>query len=185
MSKQGRLLSAFTSVFAFIVSLAATGSSAVNGQSTLAEIDNAISAGSVTFNMRFRHETVEQNNALADAAASTVLTRLTLQSGTVEGFSALFEVDNVSTFGADHYDSFILDEYRGNHSIIPDPVGTEVNQALLKYDFNSRFNAKLGTQRILHAGQRFVGGVGWRQNEQTLVLDSGMRLESGLSRPRR
>ncbi len=167
MNKQGRMLGALA------ITLASAGSGTVQGQSVFDQISTAISEGSVKFNMRFRHESVEQDNALADAAASTVLTRLTLQSGTVNGFSAVFEVDNVSTFGSDHYDSFVLDEYRGRYSVIPDPVGTEVNQALIKYSFNERFNATLGTQRILHANQRFVGGVGWRQNEQTYDALSG------------
>jgi hypothetical protein len=151
---------AATAILASVISTA-------HGQSLVDQIGEAISGGSVNFNMRFRHESVAQDNALLDADASTVRTRLTLQSAPVSGFSGLFEVDNVSTIGSDHYDSFVMDEYRGNYSIIADPVGTEVNQAYLQYQANDTFRTRLGTQRILHAGQRFVGGVGWRQNEQT------------------
>lgn len=149
------------------LALIGLGLPAAHGQSVFEQLGDAVSEGTVNFSMRFRHETVDQENALSDAAASTVRTRMTLQSAAVAGFSGVFEVDNVSTFGSDSYDSFILDEYRGTHSIIADPVGTEVNQAYLQYAGSEKFKARLGTQRILHAAQRFVGGVGWRQNEQT------------------
>jgi len=149
------------------LALIGLGLPAAHGQSVLDQLSSAVSEGTVNFSMRFRHEAVDQENALSNAAASTVRTRMTLQSAAVEGFSGVFEVDNVSTFGSDSYDSFVLDEYRGTHSIIADPVGTEVNQAYLQYQATENFKARLGTQRILHAAQRFVGGVGWRQNEQT------------------
>ncbi|SDI12255.1 hypothetical protein SAMN05216603_1221, partial [Pseudomonas benzenivorans] len=44
--------------------------------------------------------------------------------------------------------------------------GSEINQALLRYD-HTLGNAVLGRQRINLDNQRFVGGVAWRQNEQT------------------
>jgi hypothetical protein len=149
------------------LALLGMGLPAAHGQSVVEQLGNAVSEGTVNFSMRFRHETVDQDNALADAAASTVLTRMTLQSAPVSGFSGVFEVDNVSTFASDSYDSFVLDEYRGTHSIIADPVGTEVNQAYLQYQASEGFKARLGMQRIVHAAQRFIGGVAWRQNEQT------------------
>ncbi len=37
---------------------------------------------------------------------------------------------------------------------------------MIKYA-NDGFSAIVGRQRVLHNNQRFVGGVGWRQNEQT------------------
>lgn len=126
-----------------------------------------VSEGSAKLSLRYRFEAVDQDNALEDAEASTLKTRLTLTTGTVNGFTALLEADDVSTIGADEYDSFIINEYRGTHSVIADPVGTEINQAWIKYAFNETISTTVGRQRILHAGQRFVGGVGWRQNEQT------------------
>jgi hypothetical protein len=134
-------------------------------------IDNLIQGGTADLSFRYRYETVEQDNALDDAHASTLRTRLTLKSGAVHGFSALLEADNVSTVGPDDYDSLVQDKYRGNHSVVADPVGTEINQAYGQYQFAENAGIRGGRQRILHAGQRFVGGVGWRQNEQT--YDSG------------
>ena len=47
-----------------------------------------------------------------------------------------------------------------------DPKGTEVNQAWIKYTVDN-ISGTYGRQRILQGNQRFIGGVGWRQNEQT------------------
>ena len=47
-----------------------------------------------------------------------------------------------------------------------DPEGSEVNQAYLSYKVG-KTTVKYGRQRILLDNQRFVGGVGFRQNEQT------------------
>ena len=163
------------------LALTGLGLSAAHGQTAMEQLGNAVAEGTVNFSMRFRHESVEQENALADASASTVRTRMTLQSAPVAGFSGVFEVDNVSTFGSDSYDSFVLDEYRGNHSIIADPVGTEVNQAYLQYQASDQFKARLGTQRILHAAQRFIGGVGWRQNEQTFDAITASFADGGIT----
>jgi hypothetical protein len=50
--------------------------------------------------------------------------------------------------------------------VVADPEGTDINQAYLQFK-NKKLTATAGRQRILHNNQRFVGGVGWRQNEQT------------------
>ena len=49
---------------------------------------------------------------------------------------------------------------------IPDPEGTDVNQYFLSYKIG-KSQAKYGRNRIILDNQRFVGGVGFRQNEQT------------------
>src|SRR5690606_18807964 len=108
------------------------------------------------------------DNALRDASASTLRTRLTFQSAAVNRFSFLLEADNVLTLGADHYDSFLLDRYRGTHSVVADPVGSEINQASVRFVISEENNLTAGRQRLNHGAQRFLGSVGWRQNEQTM-----------------
>ena len=139
----------------------------VQAQSLTDQVTRAIGEGSVNVAMRLRQEMVSQDNALQDASATTLKTRLSLRTATVSGLSALLEMDNVAAVLDDHYDSLVSDQYRGTHSVIADPVGSEVNQALLSYGFAEGRSVILGRQRILHGGQRFVGGVAWRQNEQT------------------
>ncbi len=120
----------------------------------------------LNLDFRYRFEGVEQDNALRDAAASTLRSRFTLETPALHGFSMLAEVDNVLALG-DKYDSFIIGDYRGARSVVPDPSGTELNQAWVRRQFSDRTTVTLGRQRLNHGTQRFLGSVAWRQNEQT------------------
>lgn len=114
--------------------------------------------------LRYRHEQVEQANALRDARAHTLRTRVGLRSGQWHGFSAVLEVDNVARLGSARYND--TRNGRSGHAVIADPQGTHINQALLRFQ-RPQFELGLGRQRINLGNQRFVGGVAWRQNEQT------------------
>ena len=50
--------------------------------------------------------------------------------------------------------------------MIADPPGFDLNQAFLKYAGDNS-TLTFGRQRINHGSQRLLGGVAWRQNEQT------------------
>lgn len=127
----------------------------------------AVTDGSVKLDLRYRFENVDDDAPQydgKDANASTLRTRVTFQSGNLAGFDALVEFDNVTYVGNDNFNSTengVLDR-----PVVADPKGTEVNQAKLTYTWNNLVNS-YGRQRILHGNQRFVGGVAWRQNEQT------------------
>jgi hypothetical protein len=56
---------------------------------------------------------------------------------------------------------------KGNFPVVADPKGSDLNQLYLDYQMNGASKLRFGRQRILLDNQRFVGGVGWRQNEQT------------------
>lgn len=114
--------------------------------------------------LRYRYEHVDQDNALNNANAQTLRTRLGVQSGKWYGLSALVEVENVSRLGDASYNNFRNGQT--DYSVVADPDGSEINQALLRYD-HAQGSAVLGRQRINLDNERFVGGVGWRQNEQT------------------
>ncbi|MES3006773.1 MAG: hypothetical protein V4751_03280 [Pseudomonadota bacterium] len=131
-------------------------------------VASMVTGGTTRVAMRYRFEDVDQDNALKNATASTLRTRVTFQSATVNKFSAALEADNIMTIGADEYDSFALDKYRGRYSVIADPVGTEFNVANVKYGIAEGRSLTVGRQRINHAAQRFIGSVGFRQNEQTM-----------------
>jgi hypothetical protein len=128
------------------------------------DLSNLIKDGKPILDARYRYEHVDQDNALNNANAQTLRTRVGFQSGKWYGLSALIEADNVSRIGDASYNS--TRNGQGDYSVVADPDGTEVNQALLRYD-HSQGNAVVGRQRINLDNQRFVGGVGWRQNEQT------------------
>ena len=159
--KTGRLLS--TAIALTTAGMAAQAASTEG-------IAKMVTDGTANLSLRYRFETVDQDNALKDAKASTLKTRLTLKTATAHGFTALIEADNVSTIGTDDYNSLMTgDEHFGTYSVVADPVGTEINQAWVKYAFSESASTTVGRQRILHAGQRFVGGVGWRQTSRPMM----------------
>ncbi len=123
---------------------------------------DALKTADVKLHVRLRYEDVEQAGA-ADAQATTLLTRLTYSSTPYQGWGLVLEMDDVRELADADYSDGVTN--RGT-AIIADPEGTELNQAYLS--FTTEISAlKLGRQRILLDNQRFVGGVGWRQDEQT------------------
>jgi hypothetical protein len=128
------------------------------------DFSNLFTQGKAIFDARYRYEHVDQDNALKHANAQTLRTRAGFQSGKWYGLSALIEADNVSRIGDAAYNS--TRNGQSEYSVVADPDGSEVNQALLRYD-HTYGSAVVGRQRINLDNQRFVGGVAWRQNEQT------------------
>lgn len=120
--------------------------------------------GEASISFRYRYEFVDQTGIDEEANASTLKSRLTWDSASYRGISAGVEIDNVTIIGPDEYRTPTNGETE--YPVVADPDGTDVNQVFVRYTGES-FKATAGRQRILHAGQRFIGGVGWRQNEQT------------------
>ncbi len=128
---------------------------------------------SIKVNFRTRFEDVTEdvlnNNVDREADAWTTRSRLSYQSGPWNGFSFGLEMDNVAEMTNDYdYRSAANDNrYPANTTaVIADPIGTEINQGFISYaDFNNQ--VKFGRQRLVLDNSRFVGNVGWRQNEQT------------------
>jgi hypothetical protein len=128
------------------------------------DLANVFNQARVNVEARYRYENVDQDNTLNNANAQTLRTRLTLQSGKWYGLSSVVEADNVSRIGDASYNN--TRNGQRDFSVVADPDGSEINQALLRYEHN-KGNAVAGRQRINLDNQRFVGGVAWRQNEQT------------------
>jgi len=114
---------------------------------------------------RLRYESVSQENALEDADALTLRSRLGYKTAKYEGFSAVIEVEN-STSLIDDFSVPPSSVRTGEFSVIADPEGTELDQAFVQYS-NETLTAKIGRQVITLDGHRFVGHVGWRQDRQT------------------
>lgn len=128
---------------------------------TLAE---AVSGGKAHLEFRYRLESVDQDPFADDALASTLRSRLNFQTLDWHHLGAFVEVDNVTSLGNDSYNSTVNGVT--DRPIVADPEYTEVNQAYLQLKLGS-FTAIGGRQRIVLDNARFVGNVGWRQNEQT------------------
>jgi hypothetical protein len=125
----------------------------------------AITGGKAHVELRYRLETVDQDPFADDATASTLRTRLNYQSGEWSHLSAFLEADNVTVIGNDKtYNSTVNGVT--DRPIVADPEYTEANQAYLQFKLGT-FTGIGGRQRIILDNHRFIGNVGWRQNEQT------------------
>lgn len=125
---------------------------------------DALTGGKPSADIRFRYETVDQNNALKNADAATVRLRLGYETGEYKGFGAFIEAEHVSDL-MDDYNS--TTNRKTTYSIIADPEFTEINQGYLSYSGIPDTRIKYGRQRLILDNHRFIGNVGWRQNEQT------------------
>ncbi|MDJ0955996.1 MAG: alginate export family protein [Arenicellales bacterium] len=131
------------------------------GATTLSE---TVSKGKINLSFRYRFEYVDQVGINDKAEASTLRTRLGLETAEYKDFKLLLEFSNVTVIGSERYNS--TRNGKTEFPVVADPDGTEVNQAFLSYSPKDTSLA-LGRQRINLDNQRFIGGVGWRQNEQT------------------
>lgn len=128
-------------------------------------LGDALAAGSAKLSFRHRLEFVDQDGVPQDALASTLKTRLNLTSGSWQDWQAQLEVDDLRPIFGDSFNSTRNNKIR--RPVVADPKGTDLNQAFIGYRGWDNAEIRLGRQRINRGDQRFIGGVGWRQNEQT------------------
>lgn len=115
------------------------------------------------WNLRLRHEQVDDDAFACAARADTLRLRAGLRFAFGDGWSALVEGEGIVS-GGDRYNSGA--NGRTQYPAVIDPDGAELNQAWLRWG-DQHFAATLGRQRIGLDNQRWIGNVGWRQNEQT------------------
>lgn len=129
-----------------------------------ATLQDAIVGGKAHINIRLRAEFVDQDG-LRDAQALTVRTRLGYGTKPYEDFSFYLELEDIRSADYNKYNASGLNS-EGNRAVVADPEDTELNQAYIMY---ARDGLTLigGRQRLTLDDHRFVGDVGWRQNEQT------------------
>ncbi|MDE0063609.1 MAG: hypothetical protein OXP09_06745 [Gammaproteobacteria bacterium] len=126
------------------------------------------------FNVRYRFENVDQDGIEKKARASTAKARLSWIMPADDGLSFGFEVDQVLSFPPGSEQKFNSTENgKTQYPVVADPLGFDLNQVFLRYRSDGLI-LTAGRQRILHAEQRFLGGVAFRQNEQTY---DGLRLQ--------
>ncbi len=129
------------------------------------ETGGFIRGGDVALDLRYRYETALQDDKPSTGEAHTLRLRLRLESGAAQGFKALVEADHIEALGDPRHD----DTRNGltNYPVIADPPGTDFNQYWLQWRGAKETGIRAGRQRIAFGNERFVGAVGWRQNEQT------------------
>lgn len=129
-------------------------------------IVRALKEGKVNLNLRARYSYADINGDMApdEAHAYTLRTLLGYTTGKLYGFDAKVEMVDVRTIDEETYNGVVTGD--STESVIADPQTTELNQAFLRY--SSEYGlAAVGRQRYILGNARFIGNVGWRQNEQT------------------
>ncbi len=139
----------------------AGGGAALAGDS----FSEALKGGKVLLDVRYRYEFVDEMGFVEDAQASTIRTRLGYLTGAFHGLTFLGELEDTHTVGADEYNS--MSNGLTMFPVVADPEGAELNQAYLAYAGVPHTTFRVGRQRITLDNHRFIGNVGWRQNEQT------------------
>ncbi|HEY3695938.1 MAG TPA: alginate export family protein [Phenylobacterium sp.] len=145
-------------------------------------ISDAITGGKLLLEVRARYEDVDQTRTATltrRGEAFTVRTRLGWETADWRGFRGLVEFEDVRQVGAEHYAVNVPGAAtpplngadKAKFPVINDPDVTELNRLQLTWTPSAALQGTLGRQRILIDDQRFVGNVGWRQDEQT--FDAG------------
>jgi len=117
---------------------------------------------------RYRIEHVDEGGFAEDAKASTLRTRLNLRTGRWQGLGAFVEFSDVREIGLDDFNAGAgATPGRDRFPVVADPEDTRLNQAWLGFAPVAGLELRAGRQRIKLDNDRFVGNVGWRQNEQT------------------
>ena len=127
----------------------------------------AVTSGKAGVNIRARYERVDQDTITEKADALTARLRLNYKTGSWNGWSAFAEYDHVFHLLSDFNSGAGTSPDKGQYPVVADPKGSDLNQLYLDYQASEATKVRVGRQRILLDNQRFVGGVGWRQNEQT------------------
>ena len=125
----------------------------------------AISNGNAYLDERFRVETVSDDAKAFNGTATTLRSKLGYKTGTYKGLSAVIEVEHSVELAGGDYNN--LNNGKSAYPVIADANHTEVNLAYLAYTGIDKTTIAVGRQALNLGTQRFVGTVGWRQNDQT------------------
>lgn len=157
--KHGAALSAFA-----CATVIAGAANAQEQASAPTDLVSAIQAGTPTFELRTRYETA-QVAGLADAEAFTLRTRLGWKTAKWNNLVGEIEFDDVRQIGGGDYNDGVPPAEP--FATIADPDVTELNRLQLTWTPTANLGFTLGRQRIVFDDQRFIGAVGWRQDDQT------------------
>lgn len=138
---------------------------AVSGQAVAAGLSDALAQGKVSLQLRPRFEWVDQAGFAQAAEAPTLRTQLGYTTAPFAGFNAMLQFEDVRNLGGERFNSTV--NGRTQYPVVADPEATEVNQAWLRYAGMPWVEAKFGRQVLTYDNHRFIGDVGWRQNQQT------------------
>jgi len=116
--------------------------------------------------IRARYEWVDQKGIAEDAHATTVRARLGAETGKAWNTALLVEGEFVTPINS-HYRSDNSVPGYTFYPVVADPEAYEVNRFQLTNTSITNTTITLGRQRLILDDHRFIGNVGWRQNEAT------------------
>lgn len=128
-----------------------------------------VTEGKVFGEVRYRYEQVTQDGLAQDASANTIRGNIGFETGVYKDLKGLIEIQAIRHLGNDGFN----DTTNGKitYPVVADPESTEFNQGWISWSGLPNTELKIGRQKIVLDNQRFVGPVGWRQNDQT--FDAG------------
>ena len=138
-------------------------------------VGDAFGGGRPIFVARMRYENVDQSGLLnKQGDALTLRTVLGYETGAINNFTGTLEFEDIRAV-TDNYDYNDGVNRRPTYPQILDRENTELNRAQIAYAGLPKTMLTLGRQRVILDNERFVGNVGWRQNEQTY---DGVRIDN-------
>ena len=131
---------------------------------SLSPLVGAVGETKPIVDLRLRYEEVEQEPIASDANAVTLRARLGVETGKAWNTALLVEGDFVWPLATDYNSTT---NGKTQFPVVADPESRELNRLQLTNTSIVDTTITLGRQRIVLDDHRFVGNVGWRQNEQT------------------
>lgn len=119
----------------------------------------------ITADLRVRYE-YGQQDPLNTSHAGTARARIGLLTGQFAGFQGFAEYEGTQAVDRNSYQAASVHGLGRNNTIIADPESHELNRAWISWTGGDT-SIKAGRQRIILNNARYIGNVGWRQNEQT------------------
>jgi hypothetical protein len=160
------MLSRRVSAPALALVLAAAQARAADGTDML---PFALMGGTPSLDLRLRaeHADNESTAQVLDSTATTLRGRLGFTTGKWNSFDAGVEYEGVTAYDKLDYNNNTASSTQTARPAIADPTGSELNQAWVRYSGIPMTTLQGGRVRFVLDNHRWVGNVGWRQNEQT------------------
>jgi hypothetical protein len=131
----------------------------------------AVQKGTLSINLRYRYEVVNDDAFILDARASTLRTFLGFETAALRGFSVGIAFEDVTAVGSDtlynNDGAPGLDNGVTDRPVVADPEITEIDRIYLAYRGWGGAELRVGRFDYRLDNQRFIGTAPWRQNERS------------------
>lgn len=131
---------------------------------TNTSLEKAISDSKILADLRLRWEHASQDGLPNDANALTYRIRAGFVTGELYDTTFLIDFEHLNDLAGDFNNTI---NGKVSYPVVADPDATELNRLQLTNKSLPDTTIIVGRQRIKIDNDRFVGNVGWRQNEQT------------------